>query len=89
MTWEQRCALTRINAIFGSLMMTSDNVATYDPAKREIFEEALQLFYHAEPISVMRMGTKIKIRFHKGGSEYQIAYDPTAGVIRWWPRNIA
>ena len=49
--FEQRKALTKINALFGSLLLTSDNLGTYHEKQKLVLEEAIDIFYHASNVS--------------------------------------
>lgn len=79
---RQRESLIRINALFGSLMMTSDNIETYDRQKKELLEEALQLFYEGRVLRYRRKGKMIEIIYELNGKKYPIIYDPARGIIR-------
>ncbi|MBR5046831.1 MAG: alpha-galactosidase, partial [Eubacterium sp.] len=58
---KQRESLTKINALFGSLLMTSDNIGTYDRQKTVLLEEALDLFHHGHVLKYKRQGRRVRI----------------------------
>ena len=78
---KRRYALTKINALFGSLLMTSDNPKTYDREKSEILSEALNLFKNGSVQNFCRKGRIIEVFFTVGGRTEKFGYDVKKGVI--------
>ena len=79
---KQRYALTKINALFGSVLMTSDDIATYDDKKKEILEEALRLFKNGKVINVNRLNKKkIAIEYELDGESRHMVYNTKKGVL--------
>ena len=78
---ETRRALLTINALFGSVLMTSDNVGRYGPEQKAMLDEAFALFREAKVISFAKKGRKIKIRYEFNGKEHSIQYNTAKGVI--------
>ena len=78
---EQRIALTKLNALFGSVLMTSDDIATYDESKNEILDEALDIFKNGKVLSYSTSNKIINIKYSLHDKEYDINYDVTRGVI--------
>ena len=81
LTERNKLALLTINALFGSVLMTSDNIATYDETARKALDKALKLFYEARVISYARSPGRIKIRYELKGEEHKIKYDTERGAI--------
>ena len=81
LTPEQRRALITINALFGSVMMTSDNIATYDGEKRKLLSDSLALFESARVIGYSRFDTVITIEYEQEGQKNTIRYDTEKGVL--------
>ncbi len=81
LTERNKHALLTINALFGSVLMTSDNVATYDEKTRAELDKALKLFYEARVISYTRLPGRIKVRYEFEGKEHKIKYDTERGAI--------
>ncbi len=81
MSPEQRYALTKINALFGSVLMTSDDLATYDEKKKEILNTALDLFRNAEVDSYVIQGNDITVQYHINDEKHQFVYNTEKGVI--------
>ena len=81
LTERNKIALLTINALFGSVLMTSDNIATYDETARKALDKALKLFYEARVISYVRSPGRIKIRYELKGEEHKIKYDTERGAI--------
>ncbi len=80
LTERQKESLTKINALFGSLLMTSDDIRTYDSRKNKLLDEALQLFYEGRVIRYRRKGKIIQIIYERKGKRYHMIYDPARGV---------
>ncbi|MBR3640162.1 MAG: alpha-galactosidase, partial [Clostridia bacterium] len=78
---EQRRALITLNALFGSVMMTSDNVADYDEEKKKILAEALELFKKDKKLSYSRNGDVITVVCRTDGGERTFRYDTERGVL--------
>ena len=81
MSFRQRAALTTINALFGSLLMTSDNIAEYDIPKMSILEQALDLFRNGRVLSYTRKGRLIEIEYECHGIVQKFSYDTVRGTI--------
>lgn len=78
---EQRRALITLNALFGSVMMTSDNVAEYDDGKRAELSRALRLFRGARVVDVTRRDRVIGVTFTLDGETHTLKYDTEKGVL--------
>jgi len=82
MTFSQRTALTKINALFGSLLMTSDDFSTYDEKKKNVLEEALALFSRAKVLSYKRTDQLVQIDYELDGETKTVYYDTLRGVLK-------
>ena len=82
LTVRQRYALAKINALFGSLLMTSDNPKTYDAYKSAVLSETFGLFKEAKVLSYKRKKKYIYVEYEKGDKEYSFYYDTKKGVIK-------
>ena len=78
---EQKHALLTLNALFGSVLMTSDNVAEYTEEKEEQLRAALDRFQNAKVTSYMREGSRIHIYYLLNGETYSLIYDTRKGVL--------
>ena len=78
---KQKQAMITIDALFGTLMMTSDNIKDYDEDKKETLQKALKLFYEAKEPSFARKGCHIEISYSIGGVRYNFRYNAKKGVI--------
>lgn len=78
---ERRLALITINALFGSVMMTSDNISEYDKEKQEILNRSLDLFKNASVEGFERRGKVITVRYLLGGEQKTIKYHTGKGVL--------
>ncbi|MBP5294235.1 MAG: alpha-galactosidase, partial [Lachnospiraceae bacterium] len=81
LTKEQKRALVTLNALFGSVLMTSDNIAEYDAEKRGALADALELFNGAQVVSFFRRGDVITITYRLNGRTHEIRYDTERGLL--------
>ncbi len=81
LSFEQRKALTTINALFGSVLMTSDNIADYDDKKKQVLADALEIFEHASDKSFVKRGNYIDIKYQLNGKEHSFTYNTKKGVL--------
>lgn len=87
LSFEQRKALTKINALFGSVMMTSDNICEYDEDKKAILDDALNIFRNASLIGFKRMKRSVYAEFELDGINRVFVYDPEFGILAEKERN--
>ena len=78
---EQRKALSTLNALFGSLLFTSDDIATYDNEKNKTFDTVLNIFYNAHNRRYITKGHLIHIEFELYGQMKYLTYDTKKGVF--------
>ena len=81
LTPEQKKALITLNALFGSLLMTSDNVAAYDDRKRAILADALKIRDGAKVVSYLRKHDIITIEYLLDGEKHVIDYNAKRGIL--------
>lgn len=81
LSFTRRTALTKLNALFGSILMTSDNVSAYDDAKKKVLEEALTLFYRGNVLSYERHDQVVEIWYELGGEKRKFYYDFQKGTL--------
>ena len=81
LSFEQRKALTKINALFGSVLMTSDDIATYNDDQKQILEEALEIFRNAKVDSWKSRKGFIDVKYHVGEKEHSFTYSVNKGVL--------
>lgn len=81
LTWEQRVALTKINALFGSVLMTSDNISTYGEDKKEVLAKALDLFENGTVDFYQISGSNVIVDYSLRGEKHQFTYDINRGII--------
>lgn len=78
---KQREALTTINSLFGSLLMTSDNPKHYLPKEAEFLKFAMHLFRNAKVTKVETARKRIKVSYKVDSLEKHIVYDINKGVL--------
>ena len=81
MSQENRFALITINALFGSLMMSSDNFNDYDEKKNNTLDYALDLFKKAHDVEFDIDGKYVYISYTLEDQKYNIVYNNKKGVI--------
>ena len=81
MSFERRTALTKMNALFGSLLMTSDRVSEYDDRKKEVLEDALAIFRRARRIGFRNKERYAVAEFELDGRKRFFAYDYRRGIL--------
>ncbi|MBO4219881.1 MAG: alpha-galactosidase [Clostridia bacterium] len=81
LTPGQRKSLLTLNALFGSVMMTSDNISVYDDEKLVLLSEALDLFENASVTGYRRDGRFIVITYSHKEMEKTIRYDTVRGEL--------
>ena len=79
---DQKYALSTINALFGSLFMTSDNPGDYDEEKQAMLEKLLTLSKSASVNDYKRKGNKIYIYYDIEHTHLVYIYDMKKGVLR-------
>ena len=81
LTVQQRKSLTLINALFGSVLMTSDITSEYDEKKKKVFEQALDLFNNAKVTDFARQGKYVIIRYELRGEIKTLKYNMKKGTL--------
>ena len=81
MSAAQRSALLTLNALFGSVIMTSDNIAEYDQKKKTKLTNALDLFKNAKVTGFKREHDVISIAYLLNGEDRLIKYDYKKGIL--------
>lgn len=82
LSYAQRCTLTKINALFGSVLMTSDNIAEYDDKKKKVLSEALDIFENATDKKFKKRGNYIDIAYKLHEKEHSFTYDTKKGILK-------
>jgi len=77
----QRLALITINALFGSVLMTSDNIKEYDEEKNEILNNAFDIFNNAKNKKYSKDGKYIHISYDLHDKHIKYKYDTLKGVL--------
>lgn len=78
---EQKRALITINALFGSVLMTSDNIATYDDEKKTLLDKALTLFKEGKVSVYKTEGSLIKVKYKLHGEDHSFTYNINKGEL--------
>ena len=89
MTFEQKYSLAMINAIFGSILMTSDDITTYaalyqsyDKKAAKLLEKIIYLTNNVKNAKYVKVGNKINISYELDNVSYSLEYDPEEGVSK-------
>ena len=81
LTKNQKNALTKINALFGNVLMTSDNIATYSSDVKMVLSDALDMFYNAKDVSFKKDKSFIKITYKLNGVSHALKYSTKKGIF--------
>lgn len=80
---EQRKSLITINALMGSLLMTSDNISEYDEEKMELLNKSIDIFRNATDKYFEKLNKKqILLRYKLNGEVHTLIYNTEKGVIK-------
>ena len=89
MTFEQKYSLAMINAIFGSILMTSDDITTYaalyqsyDKKAAKLLEKIIYLTNNVKNAKYVKVGNKINISYELDNVSYSLEYYPEEGVSK-------
>ena len=78
---KQKEALITINALFGNVLMTSDNIADYDEEKKKLLSNAFDIYYHSKVLGFERRNDEILIKYELNGKVNNIIYNTKKGVL--------
>ncbi len=81
LTNEQKYAILTIDALFVSVLMTSDNIGAYDDKKKKLLEDALYKYKNAKNQSFERVKNLINIKYELDEMEFKLTYDTERGVF--------
>ena len=81
MSLDQRKALTKINALFGSVLLMSDDIATYDEEKKAVLADALNIFRNGVVDEYKLEGGIISVKYHVGKENHAFDYSIKKGVL--------
>ena len=78
---KQKEALLVINALFGNVLMTSDNIKNYDDESKELLSYAFELSKNAKDIKYVREGIYIRLSYNINGKVINTRYNTEKGVL--------
>ena len=83
LTFEQKYSLAMINSLFSSVLMTSDNIATYDKEKERLLNAVLNNFLNAKNIGfAKKLDHFIEIYYDLNGKHHTLLYNYKTGVSK-------
>ena len=82
LSFEQKKALVLINALFGSVLMTSDNIKDYDNKKNELLALAFKLHNEASNKSYKKNKDTIVVNYDLDGAKHEFIYYVKKGTIK-------
>ena len=89
LSYDQKKSLATINALFGSVLTTSDDITTYDrlypnydKKAAAILEETLDIAQSAENVSFRKKGSLIEISYDLKDRTHVLSYDPETGISK-------
>ena len=77
----QKRALITLNALFGSLLMTSDNIAGYNEEKKALLAEAIAIRDGAKVTFLERAHDVVNIEYALGGENKKLSYNTKKGIF--------
>ena len=81
MNEDQKHSLAIINSIFSGVLMTSDNIATYDAKQKKQLDEILDNFQNAKNVGFKKKLDKIDLFYEVNGKKKHFHYDYKKGVL--------
>lgn len=81
LSFEQRKALITINALFGSVLMTSDDIKTYDEEKKKLLDFAFDNYNNATNRSYEKKKNRIVIKYTLHTKTYELVYYTHKGIF--------
>jgi alpha-galactosidase len=81
LSYKQKESLLIINALFGSVLMTSDNLSSYDEKTKELLDYALDLYNNASDIKYERDKEYILISCKWNDKALNYKYNTKKGVL--------
>ena len=78
---EQREALSKLNALFGSVLFTSDDIGKYDENKKALLNDVLNIFYNAHNRRYITDKNLIRINYELNGEKQYLTYHIKKGVF--------
>ena len=80
---EQKLALATINALFGNILMTSDNIASYNEEKKQILDNTLRLFKQSKVTRFYKNKDIIHVDYEVDGVGDQFNYNVKKGTFEY------
>lgn len=77
----QKESLALINSLFSSVLMTSDDIATYNKEQKEHLELVLDNFLHATNARFEKKEGRIQLSYELKGKQYSYLYDYKKGEL--------
>ena len=78
---EQKHSLAIINSLFSGVLMTSDDIATYDYKKKAILDQALRLFYKGKVTKIETDRHLVYFDYDVEGEHHHDVYNTEKGVL--------
>ncbi len=80
---KQKESLLTINALFGGVLMTSDNIGDYNDESKAQLDKAFNLFYNARDVKFERDKDYVNIEYTLNGKVEKFKYNTKKGVISY------
>ena len=78
---EQKYSLAMINSLFSGVLMTSDNIATYDQEKQNLLNQVLNNFMNAKNVGfAKKLNHIVEIFYDVDGVHHTFTYNYKSGV---------
>ena len=81
LSFEQKRALATINALFGTVFLNSDDMATYTEETRKVLDHSLDIFKNAKDATYELVDKHFHITYMLGDTHHEFDYDINKGVM--------
>ena len=83
LSFKQKESLLTINSLFGSVLMTSDNISNYNDKQKELLNYAYNLFYNAKDIKFERNKKYIIVEYKIDNELKRFKYNIDKGELAY------
>ncbi|MBO4667661.1 MAG: alpha-galactosidase, partial [Bacilli bacterium] len=78
---KQKEAVYLINSLFSGILLTSDNIGSFDEIEKAMLDEVYDIFMNSSDKGFIVIGNLIKIFYHLHDIDYYLVYDTKKGVM--------
>ena len=78
---KNKVAIAIINSLFSGILLTSDNISSYDENSKKLLDKVYNIFYNAKEQKYSKNKNLINISYKLNNKDYSLIYDSKRGVI--------